>query len=110
MIGILLALPLLLVLVLFALSNAQSVHLAFWPTDLGVDVPLSLVVLGGMAIAFVVGALVLWVSAVSARGRARRAERKVRELEGRVKVLEALPVTYPQPIEPVQATYLVPRS
>ena len=76
--------PLLFLLVLFALSNPQVVHLGLWPTDLMVDIPLSITVLLAMAAAFVLGVLLLWFSAVGARLRARKAEHAVKILEAQV--------------------------
>ena len=81
--------PLLFVLVLFALSNPQSVHLGIWPTDFGVDLPLSIALLLAGAVAFLLGALVLWFSLIGARLRARRAEMSVKLLEQQVANLQA---------------------
>ena len=58
-------------LVLFALSNTEVVRLGMWPTDYGIDVHLSLAILVAMAIAFLLGALVVWISELSQRRRAR---------------------------------------
>ena len=80
--------PLLFLLVLFALSNPQAVHLGLWPTDVVVDLPLSIAILLSMAVAFMVGALLLWLSAVAARLRARRAENAVKMLEAQVAELK----------------------
>lgn len=80
-------------LVLFALSNTELVRLGLWPTDYGVDVPLSLAILIAMAIAFLLGALVVWMSALAQRQRARRAERSVRLLEAQVEELKARTVS-----------------
>jgi len=80
--------PLLFLLVLFALSNPQVVHLGLWPTDVIVDLPLSIAILLSMATAFVVGSLLLWLSAVAARLRARRAESAVKMLEKQVAELK----------------------
>ena len=44
---LLIALPLLLIMVLFALSNTAPVRLHLWPTDYALELPLSLAVLGG---------------------------------------------------------------
>jgi lipopolysaccharide assembly protein A len=87
----LIAFPLLLLVVLFALSNTQNVHLGLWPlpTDFAVDAPLSIIVLAGMAIAFMLGALELWFTALRARRRARRAENQVTLLEAQVQELKA---------------------
>ena len=78
-------------LVLFALSNTEMVRLGFWPTDYGIDVHLSVAILVGMAIAFICGGLVVWISALAQRRRARQAERTVRLLEARIEELKARP-------------------
>jgi uncharacterized integral membrane protein len=77
----LVALPLLLLLVLFALSNPQPVYVGIWPTGYGLETPLSAAMLVGMGIAFLLGALLVWVSELGQRRRARRAERHARALE-----------------------------
>jgi putative membrane protein len=76
-------------LVLFALSNTEVVRLGLWPTDYGIDVHLSIAILVAMAIAFLLGALVVWLSEMSQRRRARRAERTVRLLEAQIATLQA---------------------
>ena len=76
-------------LVVFALSNTEVVALTLWPTDYHWDVPLSLAILIGMGIAFILGALLVWFSVMSQRRRARRAERTVRLLEAQVEDLKA---------------------
>jgi lipopolysaccharide assembly protein A len=86
---LLIALPLLLLLVLFALSNRQTVRLGMWPTDYALELPVSLAVLGGMAVAFLAGGLLVWVSSLAQRRRARRAEQSVRLLEAQVQELKA---------------------
>ena len=85
-------------LVLFALSNTETVTLGFWPTDYGLEVHLSIAILVAMAIAFLIGALVVWVKELSQRRRARLAERKVRLLEAKIEELQArgaAPVSLP---------------
>jgi uncharacterized integral membrane protein len=89
MLRFIIALPFLLILVLFALSNREPTAFHLWPTDYAVTAPLSLAVVGAMGVAFVVGALLLWLSVVAARHRARRAEHKVRLLEAQVAELKA---------------------
>jgi len=83
------ALPLLLLLVLSALSNTTPVRLGIWPSDYSVQVPLSLAVLAGMAIAFLVGGLLVWISELGQRRRARHAEQTFRLLEAQVQDLKA---------------------
>jgi uncharacterized integral membrane protein len=81
--------PFLLLLVLFALSNTTPVRLGLWPTGLSLELPLSLGILGGMALAFVVGGVLVWFSELGQRRRARRAEQTVRLLEAQVQELKA---------------------
>jgi uncharacterized integral membrane protein len=84
MIRILIAAPFLALMVLFALSNPAPVKLGIWPTDYAIEVPLSLAILAAMGVAFFLGALLLWVSAMAARMRARGAEKEVRRLRTRI--------------------------
>jgi putative membrane protein len=86
---LLIAFPLLLLLVLFALSNMAPVRLGLWPTDFALQMPLSLAVLGAMAVAFLAGAVIVWLSELSQRRRARHAEQSVRLLEAQVQELKA---------------------
>jgi lipopolysaccharide assembly protein A len=86
---LLIALPLLVLLVLFALSNTAPVRLGLWPSDYSLQIPLSLAVLGAMAIAFIAGGVTVWVSELAQRRRARRAEQTVRLLEAQVQELKA---------------------
>jgi uncharacterized integral membrane protein len=82
-------------LVLFALSNTEIVRLGLWPTDYGLDVHLSLAILVAMAIAFLLGALVVWTSELGQRRRARRAEHTVRLLEAQVQQLRGYSAAFP---------------
>ena len=86
---LLIALPLLLLLVLFALSNTVPVRLGLWPSDYTLELPLSLTILGGMAIAFLAGGVIVWLSELGQRRRARHAEQAVRLLEAQVQDLKA---------------------
>ena len=84
---VLIAVPLIVILVAFALSNEQAVNLGLWPTDIRIEVPLSVAMLVAAGLFFIVGAFIAWGSTVSARARARRAERRVRQLEAQVESL-----------------------
>ena len=81
--------PLLFLLVLFALSNQMPVELKLWPTDVSIELPLSIAMLLGMTAALIVGALMMWVSTISARLRARKAEANARMLQAQVTELKA---------------------
>lgn len=95
--SLLVAIPFLLLLVLFALSNRAPVHLGLWPTDFALELPLSLAILSGMAIAFLVGGALVWMSALAQRRRARQAEQAVRLLEEQVRDLKARLPQLPPP-------------
>jgi uncharacterized integral membrane protein len=86
---LLIAAPLLLLLVLFALSNTAPLKLGLWPTDYSLEMPASVAILGSMAAAFFAGAFLMWVSELGQRRRARRAEQAVKLLEEQVKGLKA---------------------
>jgi len=86
--------PLIVLAVLFALSNRGTVELSIWPLPFTLPAPIYLVALGGLAVGFFAGGVVAWFGAGRARARARAAERTVRardvELEDlRRKVKEA---------------------
>jgi uncharacterized integral membrane protein len=79
----------LLVLTVFALSNVEPVQLGIWPTDYTVQVPVSVAVLVGAGIAFLLGGLLVWFNELGQRRRARRAEDTVRALEARLEEMKA---------------------
>lgn len=87
----LLAIPVLIILVAFALSNQQVVHLGLWPTDIVIDAPLSITILVASGLFFIVGALMTWGAGLITASRARQAERTVRQLEAEVRALRAQP-------------------
>ncbi len=95
MLGLIFALPFILLLIVFALSNAGTVALGLWPTDLSVDVPISLAVLGAGAVFFVLGAFVVGISSLGQRRRARRAEGRVKALERELEITRRPPVVLP---------------
>ena len=78
------ALIVVLILVVFALSNREAVSLGFWPTDYTAQIPLSAAILVGMAVAFFLGAAVVWVEHLGLRRRARRAENAVSRLQAQL--------------------------
>ena len=92
---ILFAAPLLFILVLFALSNKQVVGLSLWPTDVQIELPVSIAVLGIAGLFFLFGAFVAWSGTLSERSRAKRAEATIRQLEAQLASLRA---TRPAPV------------
>jgi putative membrane protein len=88
---LLILVPFLLLLVWFALSNTAPVRVGLWATGLSLEAPLSLAILGAMALAFLIGGLLVWVAELGQRRRARRAEQAVRLLEAQVQALKSRP-------------------
>lgn len=68
-------------LVLFALSNRDSVSLGLWPLPFLIQLPLYLLVLATALTGFVVGEVAAWVSD-------RRRRREIRERGRRIAALE----------------------
>ncbi|MBU0725045.1 MAG: LapA family protein [Alphaproteobacteria bacterium] len=77
--------PVAILLILFAVSNRETVDLTLWPLPYSVTLPLFLVVLGFLFLGFILGALFMWVEVLRARGHARaeakRADSAERTLE-----------------------------
>ena len=90
MIQILISIPLLIVLIAFALSNQQPVQLGIWPTDIQIEIPVAVAILVASGIFFVVGAFLTWTGTVASRARARRAERQVRDLRAQVESMRQM--------------------
>jgi uncharacterized integral membrane protein len=89
MLRVIISLLVLIVLVVFALSNTEPVRLGIWPTDYTLQTPLSIAVLVGAGVAFLLGGLLAWMGGFGQRRRARRAEENVRVLEERLEELKA---------------------
>ncbi len=79
--------PLIVVAVLFAVSNRGVVELALWPLPYTRSPPVYLVAFGGLAVGFLAGGLVAWWGAGRSRARARAAERAVRRRENEIEEL-----------------------
>jgi uncharacterized integral membrane protein len=73
----------LLVLVVFLLSNRDPVALTYWPFGMVLTVPIGAVVLVTLVIGFFAGLLAHLPKRLGAHRRAKRAEKRVAELEGR---------------------------
>lgn len=73
--------PLLVLLVLFALSNLEDVQVRLWPFDLVWSTTLSVAVLAISALAFLLGAALAWTAALPDRRRGRKMEETARLLE-----------------------------
>ena len=83
--------PPLLLLALFAGSNRGDTTLTLWPTDFSVTMPLALAILGSAGLAFLCGGLLVWIGSFGLRWRLRHAEDTVRLLEEQMRGLRAQP-------------------
>lgn len=82
--------PLLVLMVVFALSNTEPVRLGLFPLGrLPFEVPLSVAILAALGLGFFLGGLRLWFTALHHRRAARRAEEAVRLLEAKHQELKA---------------------
>ena len=70
-----------LLLILFAVSNRETVSVGLWPFPAFVDLPLYLVVLGTLIVGFVLGELVAWIGGWRWRREARRSRDRIAMLE-----------------------------
>jgi lipopolysaccharide assembly protein A len=91
MLRLLFAAPFILLLVVFALSNRQMAQLGLWPTDVSVELPLSLAILVPAAIAFLLGAVLMWFAVIGQRRRAGRAEHRAAVLAADLAKLREAP-------------------
>ncbi len=69
---------------IFMLSNRDLVPMGFWPFGVTVAAPFGAVVLGALLIGFLCGLLAHLPKRFGAQRRAKRAEKRVAELEGRL--------------------------
>ncbi|MEN3976494.1 LapA family protein [Emcibacter sp. SYSU 3D8] len=65
-------LPLLLIVVLFAVVNRTAVPVNFWPFPYAVDLPLSAVAFGGFFLGALSGGLAVWLGGMRKRRRERQ--------------------------------------
>ena len=85
----LLFIPLAALVVLFALSNRQPVELRLWPFDVTWTAPVSLAVLLPAAVAFLLGALIVWLADLPARRRGWSAQRRAAALQSEIDRIHA---------------------
>ena len=90
-IRLLFGIPLLLIMILFALSNREPVQLGLFPTDFSIEVPLSVALLIAMGLGFFLGGLLVWFTALRHRREARHAAETVRVMEAKQQERRAIP-------------------
>jgi uncharacterized integral membrane protein len=95
--------PAALAAALFAVSNREHVSVALWPLPDMLDAPLYLVVLLAIAVGFLFGELVAWLSAGRTRRLARERMRRIAALERELAATQAN-LARPQPQRPASAS------
>lgn len=98
MLRLIIAVPLIIVLVIFAISNRQTVLLDFLGYQANVAFSGAVLVAAGFF--FLLGAFAVWISELRQRRRARRAEQRVRVLEEQLAGLRASASPLPVPALP----------
>jgi uncharacterized integral membrane protein len=66
----------------FAISNRDTVSLAFWPVPFVVALPLYLLVFAALLTGFVAGAIAAWIGGRHRRRQLRASRRRIGALEG----------------------------
>jgi uncharacterized integral membrane protein len=78
-----------LLLVIFAVSNRQSVAVTFWPLPVLIEAPIYLIVLLATVLGFLFGELVAWIGGRRSRRDARQKRRRVEALERELAATQA---------------------
>lgn len=76
-------------LISFALSNREAARVGLWPSDIVLEMPLSIIVLAAAALAFLTGALFAWCDEWPNRRRLRQAEAARALLEEQLRAANA---------------------
>ena len=93
--GWLLAAPIALLIVGFAVANRQDVRLELWPLPWAMDLPVYLAVLGALIKGIVIGAGAMWLSGHGARRRAREQRRRADSLDRQLQAAQSAQVSAP---------------
>jgi putative membrane protein len=87
--GWLLALPLIVLAVVFAVANRHDVRLELWPFPWMLDLPVYLAVLGALLAGILIGAIAMWLSGHRTRMNARQQRRRADSLERQLEAARA---------------------
>ena len=83
-----LTIPVMIVAVVFAVSNREAAALNLWPFGITVEAPLFILVLGSGLFGVVLGGAITWLSAGKKRQRAREAEFRASSAERELHYLQ----------------------
>jgi uncharacterized integral membrane protein len=81
--------PVILILVVFAVSNRETVTVTLWPLPFSLETALYLVVLLAALLGFLIGELVAWVNGRFWRREARQKARRIEALERELAATQA---------------------
>lgn len=81
LVGWLLALPVMLLAVVFAVANRHDLRLELWPLPWSLDLPAYLAVLGPLVAGMILGGAATWIAGHRARAAARHHRRRAESLE-----------------------------
>ncbi|HWD58557.1 MAG TPA: LapA family protein [Stellaceae bacterium] len=90
-------------LILFAVSNRESVSVGLWPLPDAIELPLYLVVLVTLIVGFFAGELVAWIGGRRWRSEAKRSRNRIATLERELDAERARPVVAAEPAPPLAA-------
>ena len=85
--------PIAAIVISFALSNRQLVSIDLWPLNMSLEQPLYLIVLLSVLAGFLIGLIIMWISAGRARMKARREAFRAKSLERELSDLKARQAT-----------------
>ncbi len=77
----LLALPLIVAIVLFAISHTEKVSITLNPFSSAIELPLFIVTLAFLIMGFIIGAVISWFSMHSVRKTNRQQKKTIKNLE-----------------------------
>ncbi len=85
----LLALPLIIGTVAFAITHTTKVPVTLNPFESSIELPLYVVALGFLAVGFILGSIVAWISMHKVRKEKRAQKKEIKKLEKDIEKLES---------------------
>lgn len=108
----LLTLPLILLLLVFALSNREMATLSFWPFEVAVSLPLSFMLVACLVLGLLLGGFTVWLGDLKYKMEAHRLRHEVTNLNRQIMSLQQAttpkPATPPTPILSFKRRFKLP--
>lgn len=111
----LVTLPLIILLLVFALSNRAAATLNFWPFDLTLALPLSFMLVATLVLGLLLGGFTVWLGDLKHKLEANRLRHEVTALNRRIAELQlaaapkAMAVTNPAPLLSFKRRFRFPK-